>query len=106
MVDNLLGHLAPQHHELLLFDINYTSVKSAIMVSDPRPLIERLMAEDTLPFRLTLITNERPKHSRVVSRRKEPVSAEVSIAPLDLYWPAEVISLSHVALPIPPDDPL
>ena len=26
--------------------------------------------------------------------------------PLDLSWPAEVISLSHVALPIPPDDPL
>ena len=26
--------------------------------------------------------------------------------PLNLTWPAGVISLSHVALPFPPDDPL
>ena len=43
----------------------------------------------------------------VLARRKPSFSAEASTTePLNLAWPAGVISLSHVALPIPPDDPL
>ncbi len=106
VVDYLLEHLAPKRHELVLFDINYTSVKSAVLVSDPRPLIARLMADNALPFGLTLITNENTESTRVVSRRKAPLSAEASSESLNLAWPREVISLSHVALPFPPDDPL
>ena len=64
------------------------------------------MAAETLPFHLTLITNEHADSNTVVSRRKAPLSAEVSAEPLDLAWPRGVISLSHVALPFPPDDPL
>jgi hypothetical protein len=106
VVDNLLDHLAPEGHELVLFDINYTNVKSTILIADPRPLIGRLMANETLPFALTLVTNESKESTRVVSRRKAPLSAEASIAPLNLSWPRDVVSLSHIALPFPPDDPL
>ena len=43
----------------------------------------------------------------VVARRKAPFSAEASTnEPLNLAWPRGVISLSHVALPFAPDDPL
>ncbi len=43
----------------------------------------------------------------VLARRKPPLSAEASTTePLNLAWPTGVISLSHVALPVPPDDPL
>ncbi|MGD8543140.1 MAG: hypothetical protein PVI39_12675, partial [Desulfobacteraceae bacterium] len=43
----------------------------------------------------------------VVARRQAPFSGEAfPDEPLDLAWPAGVISLSHVALPFPPDDPL
>jgi hypothetical protein len=43
----------------------------------------------------------------VVARRQAPLSGEISAAePLGLQWPAGVISLSHVALPFPADDPL
>ena len=45
------------------------------LVSDPGPLTGRLMADATLPFRLTLITNEEPESRAVVSRRKAPLSA-------------------------------
>ncbi len=106
VVDNLFEHLAPERHELVLFDINRTSVKSTVLVSDPGPLTARLMADDTLPFSLTLIANENTESTRVVSRQKAPLSAEVSTTPLNLAWPRGVISLSHVALPFPPDDPL
>lgn len=106
VVDNLLEHLAPDRHELVLFDINRNRVKSTLLVSDPGPLTARLMANDELPFGLTLIANENAESSTVVSRHKPPLSAQAATAPLDLGWPRGVISLSHVALPFPPDDPL
>ena len=48
-----------------------------------------------------------PESVSVVARRKAPHAAEASSAdPLGIAWPRGVVSLSHVALPIPPDDPL
>ena len=106
VIDNLLEHLAPEHHELVLFDINRVSVASTVLVSDPGPLTARLMANEALPFGLTLITNESTESRAVVSRHKAQLSANSSTVPLNLAWPRGVISLSHVALPFPPDDPL
>ena len=107
VVDNLLALLAPRRHELVLFDINRSAVKSMLLVSDPGPLTNRLLADDKLPFAVAFVTNESPQSSAVVVRRKAPFSADASDAErLNLAWPTGVISLSHVALPIPPDDPL
>jgi len=104
VIDNLLEHLAPGRHKLVLFDINRTNVKKSVLVSDPGPLTARLMADGTLPFSLTLVANENPKTSTVVVRRKESLSAQVSTESLGLAWPRGVISLSHIALPFPADD--
>jgi len=56
---------------------------------------------------VTLITNETIGSNRVVARRKPPFSTDVTdTVDLDKDWPRGVISLSHVALPFPPNDPL
>jgi len=107
VVDRLLKHLKPDRHELVLFDINRFAAKSSLLISDPTPLTARLMADKSLPFVVTLVNNENPASRSVLARRKPPFSAEASRnAPLNLAWPQGVISLSHVALPFPPDDPL
>ena len=107
VVDRLLKHLRPERHELVLFDINRFAAKSSLLISDPAPFTDRLMAEKNLPFVITLITNENPESRAVVARHKLPLSAEVSnTEALNLAWPRGVISLSHVALPFPPDDPI
>jgi alpha-beta hydrolase superfamily lysophospholipase len=107
VVDRLLKHLKPDRHELVLFDINRFAAKSTLLISDPAPLTDRLMADKNLPFVLTLVTNENPESRSVLARRKPPFSVEASkIEPLNLAWPRSVISLSHVALPFSPDDPL
>jgi alpha-beta hydrolase superfamily lysophospholipase len=108
VVNNLLMHLPADRNELVLFDINRNAViKSTLLVSDPAPLTDRLMADESLPFAVTFITNETPYSSSVVARRKAPFSRDPSdIEPLGLTWPRGVVSLSHVALPFPPDDPL
>jgi hypothetical protein len=107
VVDNLLGRLADERNELVLFDVNRSAVKSILMTEDPGPLTDRVMKDGKLPFAVTLVANEDPHSTQVVARHKTPFSAEVSrTEPLGLAWPRGVISLSHVALPFPPDDPL
>jgi hypothetical protein len=107
VVDQLLSRLTPHRHELVLFDINRFAAKSPLLIADPGPLTSRLMADDALPFGVTLVTNQSPSTNSVVARRKAPFSAATSEEEsLDLAWPVGVVSLSHVALPFPPDDPL
>lgn len=107
VVDRLLNLLEPRRHELVLFDINRSAAKSILLVTDPGELTTRLSGDDQLPFAVTVISNQDPQSAAVVARRKEPFSAALSwTEPLNLAWPRGVISLSHVALPFPPDDPL
>ncbi len=108
VVDRLLNYLNPNRHELVLFDINrYSIVKSRILIDDPAPLTDRVMDADNLPFSVTLVTNANEKTTKVVSKHKLPFSADASkTKKLNMAWPPGVISLSHVALPISPGDPL
>jgi hypothetical protein len=107
VVDRLLKRLTPYRHELVLFDINRSASNYSLLIADPAPFTNRLVADQTLPFSLTLVTNESQESSVVIGRHKEPFSLEESKAEiLNLAWPKGVISLSHVALPFPPEDPL
>jgi hypothetical protein len=107
VVTRLLGRLDPHRHELVLFDVNRYAAKSMLLVSDRRSLDLRVVGDARLPFAVTLVTNESDGSAAVVARRQEPYSAEFSrLDALQMAWPPGVISLSHVALPIPPDDPL
>jgi hypothetical protein len=65
------------------------------------------MADDSLPFALTLISNESKDSRRVTARRKLPFTSDVAaIGTLPGSWPDDTVALSHVDLPFPPDDPL
>jgi alpha-beta hydrolase superfamily lysophospholipase len=108
VVDRLLKHLPAGRNELVLFDINReAAVESTILVSDPGPLTQRLMNDDLLPFTVRFVSNESQNSIDLVARYKPARSREVaSIETLAMVWPRGVVSLSHVAMPFPPDDPL
>ena len=107
VADQLLRHLAPGAHELLLYDINRFALKAPILVQDPAHIVDRLMADETLPFTLTLITNASPDARNAVARHKPPFApGPDSQEELGVDWPDDAMSLSHVDLPFPPDDPL
>ena len=107
VVDRLLKHLKPDRHELVLFDINRYAAKSDLLVADPAPFTARLTADNHLPFSMTLVTNATPESKTVVARHKAPFATGASeTEELRVAWPQGVISLSHVALPFTPDDPL
>ncbi|MBT8365092.1 MAG: alpha/beta hydrolase [Deltaproteobacteria bacterium] len=107
VVDRLLKHLRPNRHELVLFDINRFAAKSSLLIADPAPFTARLTADKSLPFALTLVTNANPESRTAVAHYKPSFSTAASkTEALHLAWPQGVISLSHVALPFAPDDPL
>ena len=106
VIDSLLGRLTPEGHELVVFDVNRLAVVQPLLVNDPAPLTRRLLAQTQRPFALTLITNANAQTLQVQERRSPAVGAAMTERVLDLAWPRHVFSLSHVALPFPPDDPL
>jgi hypothetical protein len=107
VVDSLLNLLHADRHELVLFDINRYAVASRMLVDDPAPLTDRVMDANDLPFTVTLVTNENAQTARVISQYKKPFSGNPSSTTQQgLSWPPGVVSLSHLALPIAPDDPL
>jgi hypothetical protein len=108
VIDNLLEHLNPNRHELVLFDINrHAAVTSRMLIEDPAPFTNRVLNATDLPFSVTLVTNENEQSIQIVSKYFPPfASAPLSINQLETAWPSGVISLSHVALPISPGDPV
>ncbi len=107
VVDRLLNRLAPRRHELVLFDVNRFAPASALLVEDPAPLTRRLLEDASLPFTVTLVGNDSPQSRSVSVHHKPPFSAGVvNSEALGIEWPPGVFSLSHVALPFPPEDPL
>lgn len=108
IVDRLLKRLPQPGNELVLFDVNRNAaVVSTILVDDPGPLTTRLLEDDSLPFAVTFVSNADERSTAVVARFKPPLTGMTAgEEPLELHWPRDIVSLSHVALPFPPDDPL
>ena len=106
LVHALFEHLAPESHELVLFDVNRFSGIQALLVADPGPLTQQVLSMPDRSFGLTVITNADPGTSQVMELRAEPGSTQQAARLLDLSWPERVFSLSHVALPFPLTDSL
>jgi alpha-beta hydrolase superfamily lysophospholipase len=106
LVHALFEHLAPESHELVLFDVNRFAGIQALLVADPGPLTQQVLSMPDRSFGLTVITNANPGTSQVMELRAEPGSQQQDLRLLELSWPERIFSLSHVALPFPGDDPL
>ncbi|MEL6868872.1 MAG: alpha/beta hydrolase [Pseudomonadota bacterium] len=106
LVDRVFDRLPRAHHELVLFDINRLPGIDMFLGSDPRTRFEPLLRAQARNFDLTLITNEDRGSARAVAITRR---ADTNTPDTPRYigdWPADVYSLSHVALPFAPTDPL
>jgi alpha-beta hydrolase superfamily lysophospholipase len=104
LVDALFMKLAPGGHELVLFDVNRHTDAEPLLRSDPEILTDQLLGQSSLPFTLTLVTNASIDSDSVIARTKPAGALTSHEDDLGLAWPAGLFSLSHVAIPFPPDD--
>jgi alpha-beta hydrolase superfamily lysophospholipase len=105
LVENLFTPLPEGRHELVLFDINRVAVAEPLLTSKPHAVVQTLRARPEREFTLSVISNRDPQSLGVVVRSQQP-GGRVMTEPLGLSWPRNVYSLSHVAVPFPPTDPL
>ncbi|MCP3871191.1 MAG: alpha/beta fold hydrolase, partial [Gammaproteobacteria bacterium] len=106
LVQGLFEQLPEGNHELVLFDLNRFTEIEPILESDPFAAIKGLERDRDLPFTLKLITNSSDAGTQVVLRSKQPGTTEIVESDLELSWPQDIYSLSHVALPFRADDPI
>jgi len=106
LIQGLFERLPQGEHELVLFDINQVANIESVLDSRPRDLIASLLKARDLTYRLTVVTNSSPSSRKAVVKQMEPAKGRKTVMPLCLKWPRGVYSLSHIALPFAPDDPL
>lgn len=102
VVDTLYSRLTREGSELVLFDVNRQSRIQTFFKSGAE------MAVPSTPgkYRLSIITNASTSSFDVVERSSGPGATAVETRPLGLSWPPAVFSLTHIALPFAPDDPV
>lgn len=106
VVRAFLGRLAAEGHELVAFDVNRRAEAEPLLSPGARVPVEKLLSGSPLPFTVDLLTNESPETASLVARHRAAMSAVVTDESTGLEWPVGVFSLSHLAIPVPPDDPV
>jgi alpha-beta hydrolase superfamily lysophospholipase len=105
-IDRLFAYLPENGSELVLYDLNRSEVVRSFLKRTYDKEVAALFADGKRPYRLTLVTNARADTDNVVAKSASPRSTAVEEAPLGLAWPDQLFSLSHLAVPFAPNDPL
>lgn len=106
VVHRLFDRLPANGSELVIFDINRSEAVGPLLRADMSGLLEQLLPEARRDYHLTVVGVAAPAERRVIARRVPAGSLEAHVESLGVDYPAQLFSLSHVALPFPPDDPL
>jgi hypothetical protein len=104
LITQLFDRVARNGSELVLFDVNRAGwLENLVNVGFEQRIRPELQRAGAL-FTLTIVTNESEESLQMVARTR--VDGALTVSPLNTAWPAGVFSLSHVALPFSPEDPL
>lgn len=106
VVRALYDVIADRRSELVLFDINRASGLVPFIRPDDATLLARLTDASSRAYTRTLITNATPESLEVAERSVAPGTTQLEVRALGMAWPADVFSLSHVAVPFPMTDPV
>jgi alpha-beta hydrolase superfamily lysophospholipase len=102
--DSVFGRLTGEQHELVLFDVNRLAVFRSLETARVAGL-PQLLSDLQRPHTMTVVANSSEASDRVVMRRRTPGRAWTEIE-TGLAWPRSIVSVGHVALCFPPDDPV
>ena len=102
----LYDQLPANGSTLVLFDVNHRSGIDVFVRAEDLSHVARLFDREARPFRRVLITNSSSSTNDVISRTVDAGQLSIVDTPLGLSWPADVYSLTHIALPFTPDDVL
>ncbi len=106
IISALYVHLPQNGSELVLFDLNQAANFSPLLRSATDTILNRVLPEPPRQFRTVIVTNAGPGTAEVVAKVTEAGETAERTSVLGLAYPADIYSLSHVALPFPMSDSL
>lgn len=106
IVSALYDHLPQNGSELVLFDINRAAKLGPLLRPTSETMLARILPNAPRAYAVTTVTNVAPDNLDTVARGVAAASTEESVKPLGLVYPADMYSLSHVAIPFAPSDGL
>jgi alpha-beta hydrolase superfamily lysophospholipase len=106
LIEQLFDRLPMGGHELVLFDINRVAQLEPILNFNPGRMLAALQANPGKTFTLSFVINKDVDTLEALLASQQAGANNTTTTDLGLSWPRGVYSLSHVALPFPPDDPL
>jgi len=104
VADVLYANLHGPANRLVLFDVNRRRALGSIQRPGTSGLIERL-SQGKRSYMLDVVVN-RSEQTDDVSVRQLAPDGGIGVRETSLHWPETLVSLSHVAMPFPPDDPV
>ncbi len=106
VVNALYGNLPENGSELVLFDINRHTELSLLFRTRAEDLLAGLVTPAPRKYRLTIVGNRDATTDEAVARSTPADATDAVTAPLGQTFAPDIYSLSHVALPFPPEDGL
>ena len=89
-----------------MFDINRAASFRPLFRPSSWTALSELLPSAQRRYSVTIITNASAERFATVAKHIPAGSTEETVEPLAQQYPPEVYSLSHVAVPFPPDDDL
>ena len=104
LLDRLFDRLELGGHQLVVFDINRMYAAQGLIKS---PIdLDSLLNGPARSYGISIVTNRDGASSAVILRERSAGKTSSTTREVGLSWPDDVYSLSHIALPFAPDDPL
>lgn len=104
LISSLFERLTSASSELFLVDINRVDkLVNLFNRSFEHAIFPKLQRTD-LPFTLRALRNVNPESQQIVLQTRSGQSLQETVT--NMSWPNGVVSLSHLAVPIPPEDPI
>jgi alpha-beta hydrolase superfamily lysophospholipase len=104
LLTKLFDRLKPGAHQLVVFDVNRVYAAQGLLKTSLD--VESLLNGPARSYRVSILTNRDSASASIVARERAAGETAATVTDLGLSWPGDVYSLSHIALPFPPDDPL
>ena len=105
----VFGRLRGPQHRLVLFDVNRHARYDPVRRPASGALVTQVtqgFATGTRQHALVLVTNRARDTDEVEVREYTPGAASPSVTTPGLRWPPQLVSVGHVSVPFPPNDPM
>ena len=106
VVTGLFDQLPANGSELVVFDINQAASFRPLFKPSSWTATSALLPVAQRRYGVTIITNASEHSFSTVAKITPAGSTREMVVPLAQAWPQDVYSLSHIAVPFPPDDDL